>query len=51
MHLKFVSSYMDNITDTEMIVMKEAVDTHSFLETGGEAHWATWRSTRVPWET
>ena len=27
MHLKFVSSYMDNITDTEMIVMKEEVDT------------------------
>ena len=38
MHLKFVSSYMDNITDTEMIVMKEEVDTHSFLETGCIAH-------------
>lgn len=40
MHLKFVSSYMDNIADTEMVVMKEEVDTHSFLETGCIAHHA-----------
>ena len=39
-HLKFVSSYMDNIADTEMIVMKEEVDTHSFLQTGCIAHHA-----------
>lgn len=38
MHLKFLSSCMDNKADREMIVMKEEVDTHSFLEIGCIAH-------------
>lgn len=33
-HLKFILSCMDNTADREMIVMKEEVDTHSFLEIG-----------------